>query len=453
MTISSSLCIIFPLFSIIIDHSESLLFLRDQRRCFSKLPFSKNTVVVAESNTFQTPTVEVSKSNFESSLVQNGSTAEYLIKLDTALRFFNTTSASNLLCQIRTMRDNNTEDSKSPDRFLNELLSNGPDRPLPVWTIIRPLARFSKRARLASLRRTLDITTPPPSSTSSSSDNDEDSVKRLSKEEELTADPLETDRLRRRRRAFVSLLRTLSSPPDTELNHNNKFPAIRIIESKAINANKANEDLALRRPRGLETPNYDVVLKRSNRFEIRKYQPYSICSVSMTAPRPIDSYRTDAKLSEPKNSSGTRAFGALAGYLFGKNDSNQAMKMTTPVLTKTIPSNNNNNNEKQMSFVLPSEYWNDDGIVRAPKPLRGSGVELVRMHGEIRAVQMFGGYASTKEVEYNKKQLLSALAKEQDWEIVNRNDTITLAQYNDPFTAPWQRLNEVSIVVQPRQHS
>ena len=60
---------------------------------------------------------------------------------------------------------------------------------------------------------------------------------------------------------------------------------------------------------------------------------------------------------------------------------------------------------------------------------------------------MFSGYASKKEAEKRKKELLSTLSKsDSKWKAVE--DTLTLAQYNDPFTVPWKRVNEVSVKVQ-----
>jgi hypothetical protein len=62
------------------------------------------------------------------------------------------------------------------------------------------------------------------------------------------------------------------------------------------------------------------------------------------------------------------------------------------------------------------------------------------------AVVMFGGFAGKKDVEERKKQLLEILSKDSEW-TAEPNATITLAQYNDPFTPPWKRRNEVSIKV------
>lgn len=348
-----------------------------------------------------------------------------LSKLGEAIECFNSTSASELLAEVGKIRESNNDPSEV-EQFLNGLLSFGPDQRLPFWTNFRPAARFSKRARLASLRRTLDATTPPP--------NESD------KETSNALDPL--DRLRRRRRAFVSLLRTLASPPETDATTG--VPAIVSLEKKAKRTVSNMNDLESRRPTDLETPDYDVILRYQDAgYEIRQYKPYAVCSVPMNKPRPDDSARTDAKLGEPKME-GASSFGALAGYLFGKNQAETAMKMTTPVLT------NGQGDSKEMSFVLPSTFWTDGGLSLAPKPLEGSKVQLRQKNTENRAVVMFGGYASKQEVEKKKSQLINAIAKDKDWEITDSN-SITLAQYNDPFTPPWKRLNEVSVTVRQRQ--
>jgi len=159
--------------------------------------------------------------------------------------------------------------------------------------------------------------------------------------------------------------------------------------------------------------------------------------------------KTDAKVSMPQLS-GASSFGALAGYLFGKNSEETAMKMTTPVLTTNagldVDDASSAGDTKEMSFVLPSNYWAKDGTTRAPQPLDGSGVRLQRDDGGTRATLMFGGFANKAEVKERKAQLLSLLGGDTDY-VMSEGAKITLSQYNDPFTPPWKRLNEVSVKV------
>jgi hypothetical protein len=248
----------------------------------------------------------------------------------------------------------------------------------------------------------------------------------------------------RRRRALVTLLQSLSLDESTEVS--SKVPAIVSLEQKAREASREDaENLRSLLPEGLETPAYEILTQRRSgrsNVEIRCYQPYSVCAVSMNKARPDDSSKTDAKLQMPEMS-GASSFGALAGYLFGKNDKSTAMKMTTPVFTSP---GKNEADEKQMQFVLPSTYWDSDSLTTAPQPLAESGVTLQLKESENRAVLMFGGYASKKEVEKRIKDLGAAMSKDSEWE-VSEEDSATVAQYNDPFTVPWRRLNEVSVKV------
>lgn len=349
-----------------------------------------------------------------------------LVKLSEALQSFNSSSASDLLTELKSINEEST-DSEMVETVLNELLDEGPDRKLPLWSKLRVLTRYSQRARLASLRRTLDLTTPP------ASEGVED------------VDNTVVGRKRRRRRALLTLLRTLANPAtDGGFPVDENIPAIRQIERRAVNESRrsssATENLILRRPAELETPVYSVLATRAGgSIEIRKYEPFAVCTVSMNQDRAANS-RTDAAVNEPAKG-GVKAFGALAGYLFGKNVEQTAMKMTTPVMTTE---------DRRMSFVLPSNYWKDDAAP-PPEPLQGSGVKVEKVDGGERAVLMFGGYATA--IDKRKQDLLEGIAEEDtEWEVVPGERPV-LAQYNDPFTPPWKRLNEVSVAVQPRRSS
>ena len=143
--------------------------------------------------------------------------------------------------------------------------------------------------------------------------------------------------------------------------------------------------------------------------------------------------------------SGASSFGSLAGYLFGKNSQQSSMAMTSPVFTTNA---GGKKEEKEMSFVMPSDFWAEDGVKAAPQPLDGSGVRLQRDEGGARAVVMFGGFAGKSDVAKRKEQLLEGLKGDTEY-TVKEGSTVTLAQYNDPFTPGWKRRNEVSIDVVP----
>ncbi|GKZ01125.1 hypothetical protein MPSEU_001064100 [Mayamaea pseudoterrestris] len=359
-----------------------------------------------------------------------------------ALKSFNSSAAATLVNELNEMRSNGT-DSREIDEFLNTLLSQGPDRTdQAFWSRSRLLTRFSKRLRMASLQRTLDITTPPPSDEDANDSNGVDAI----------------DQLRRRRRALVSILRQLATEPDEststikeKLLRGLRTPAIRVIEYKARRelqrksfAPQAQDELRRRMGEDLETPKYDILVRAGrDGIEYRQYQPFAVCSVvSKGAAKPSDD---DARPNndKPKTVS-AGSFNILAGYLFGKNQQQTPMKMTTPVLM------DESGDQRKMSFVMPSDFWSSDRLTQAPQPIEGSGVSLALQEGQRRAVIMFGGYASKVETNRRKEQLMQGLADSKEWEIVP-GATVTLSQYNDPFTPPWKRLNEVSIKVQSKK--
>jgi hypothetical protein len=338
--------------------------------------------------------------------------------LDRALNG-DTHSVSRLLDTIGSLRENPSSD-QTLENFLDDILEKVDHGRKPFWTRIRYTSKLSRRSRLAALHRLLNMSTPQ----AAAEENDTLEAKKS-----------------RRRRALVVALRSFV-PKDKGQSDEKKGLTIYDIERAArkdLKEQSSAKDMESRLPSGLETPKYSVISKYP-KYEIRNYESFSVCSVPMSKPRP-DASVTDEKVSQPQLM-GASSFGALAGYLFGKNEEQTAMKMTTPVLTV------GEGDEREMSFVLPSTYWDEDSLSKAPTPLRNSLVQLKRDEGGTRAVVMFGGFASSKEVEAKKNELIKNLNSNKEWCIVP-GSPLTLAQYNDPFTPPWKRRNEVSVLVQP----
>eukprot|EP01036_Dinobryon_divergens_P000096 gene96-111_t len=68
-----------------------------------------------------------------------------------------------------------------------------------------------------------------------------------------------------------------------------------------------------------------------------------------------------------ENAVGPAAFNQLAGYIFGGNQPQQKMAMTTPVIFQE-------SNSRKMSFVMPSKFWqSSQQLSEAPLPLENSG--------------------------------------------------------------------------------
>eukprot|EP00933_Yihiella_yeosuensis_P060921 TRINITY_DN63721_c0_g1_i1.p1 TRINITY_DN63721_c0_g1~~TRINITY_DN63721_c0_g1_i1.p1 ORF type:complete len:503 (-),score=89.73 TRINITY_DN63721_c0_g1_i1:193-1701(-) len=197
------------------------------------------------------------------------------------------------------------------------------------------------------------------------------------------------------------------------------------VESVAARAKEEDQggssDKWSERTPDLETPDYEVIRRDpTGLFEIRRYDAYSVVQTKM-------------------GGNGTNSFFSLAGYIFGKtNEKQQKMAMTTPV--QTVPS------QGTMSFIMPKEYWGEGALQAAPAPMANASVELIPRPEEIMAVTVFGGYARSKAVEEKTQALLAAVDAAEGLEVLDRN-AIRLMQYNDPFTVPWKRRNEVAVPV------
>ena len=205
----------------------------------------------------------------------------------------------------------------------------------------------------------------------------------------------------------------------------------------------ADMDEMLRRtPDGLETPRYEVLDARAG-WEVRAYADFSVCSweeALVPAGEAAAGERAAAGTMR-----GAAAFQSLAGYIFGGNAAEEKMAMTTPVLTTPGAKG------RRMSFVLPSRYWGEgQGGAPAPKDgtvtLEGADAAGLTRPGSAVAALWFGGFAGPEEVSRRLAALRGAVADDAAWREVAGAEP-TLMQYNDPFTPPWKRRNEIALPV------
>lgn len=214
-------------------------------------------------------------------------------------------------------------------------------------------------------------------------------------------------------------------------------------------------EMLRRTPAGLETPAYEVV-RSGAEWEVRRYAQFGV--VTTDSARPVES---DGAALQAPSMPRAGAFQSLAGYLFGGNQEQERLAMTTPVLSLQ-----RDDGGRSMAFVLPSRFWAAaDGDAAAadtpPTPLEGSGVLVAESGGgglleatDLVAVGWFGGYASDGEVARRKASLAAALADDAEYAPVGSSvDDVAVLQYNDPFTPPWLRRNEVALPCRPRSDS
>ncbi|AWB27649.1 heme-binding protein [Halococcoides cellulosivorans] len=143
------------------------------------------------------------------------------------------------------------------------------------------------------------------------------------------------------------------------------------------------------------------------------------------------------------------AFRRLFDYISGANQGDESISMTAPVETEggtsismTAPVRSASADESgdgvRMAFYLPPEYGPDT----APVPT-DSNVRLVVEPPKTVAVDQFSWYAPDWRVRRHARKLRATL----DREGIDARSDYSLLRYNDPWTPPFMRRNEVAIDV------
>ncbi|AMS27933.1 soul heme-binding protein [Bacteroidetes bacterium UKL13-3] len=156
------------------------------------------------------------------------------------------------------------------------------------------------------------------------------------------------------------------------------------------------------------------VLKTFDKFEIRKYDAALFSSVKMN------------KKGYKENSS--EGFRILAGYIFGDNETNEKIAMTTPVAMEL-------GDTTKMMFMVPKNYDLDN----LPNP-KNKKIVFEKQAQKVMAAIRFDGWANDDKIEQYKNVLVQELAKEH---IPHHNKFIFLG-YNPPFEMT-NRRNEVIV--------
>jgi hypothetical protein len=126
-----------------------------------------------------------------------------------------------------------------------------------------------------------------------------------------------------------------------------------------------------------------VVLKKFEEFEVRQYAPAMFSSVKMVS----DSY----------DATSSAGFRTLAGYIFGGNDKNEKIAMTSPVVMEI-------GDTTRMSFMVPSDLKKED----LPKPNNGR-IYFEEQEQKIMAAIEFGGWADDQKIEEYTNKLKANL--------------------------------------------
>jgi hypothetical protein len=170
----------------------------------------------------------------------------------------------------------------------------------------------------------------------------------------------------------------------------------------------------------IEEPAYQVLVSDAP-FEHRRYSGFVVA---------------ETILSGDFDSASQTGFRRIAAYIFGDNtaDAGKSRKisMTAPVTVSPAESG------WKLHFVMPSQEKLDS----LPRP-NNAQINL-RKVGEHEVVAIrFSGWTTAASIRENTEKL-------QQWASA-RNLTLAgvpqVARYNDPFTLPWRRRNEILIEV------
>jgi hypothetical protein len=170
---------------------------------------------------------------------------------------------------------------------------------------------------------------------------------------------------------------------------------------------------SLKSQKNIETYPYDVN-KKYDQFEIRSYKATLFTSV---------------KLSTKKyKEASSKGFSILAGYIFGNNNRNEKIAMTSPVSMSLKDSTT-------MMFMVPKKYKKET----LPQP-NLSNIKFKEEPAKTVAAINFSGWANDKKIKKYKQKLKDALEKEG---ILYKNRFQFLG-YNAPYEV-FNRKNEIIV--------
>jgi hypothetical protein len=130
---------------------------------------------------------------------------------------------------------------------------------------------------------------------------------------------------------------------------------------------------------------------------------------------------------------GNRAFGKLAGYIFGKNDGDQKIAMTAPVGMEALGT------RYKVHFTMPGKWT----LRTLPVPFEKS-VRLIEQKPRKMAVVQYSG--SWSEQRYREHE--QALRRWMTEKGLKSSGEPIFARYNSPWTLWFLRRNEVWIPVE-----
>lgn len=191
----------------------------------------------------------------------------------------------------------------------------------------------------------------------------------------------------------------------------------------------------------VEEPRYSVERAEAG-MELRQYPGFVVA---------------ETRVQGDFDSAGRTGFRRIAGYIFGKNQSTRGeaekIAMTAPVtmepasehiaMTAPVtmaPDAVAGSEAWRIHFVMPSAYR----LADLPKPI-DPDVQLREVAAHRVAAITFSGWTTRASIAEHTAKLQAWMAKLA----LHPASAPQVARYNDPFTLPWNRRNEILIEVAP----
>ena len=156
------------------------------------------------------------------------------------------------------------------------------------------------------------------------------------------------------------------------------------------------------------------VIKKFDKFEIRKYDAALFSSVKLNK--------------KGYKESSSEGFRILAGYIFGDNEANEKIAMTSPVVLEL-------GDTTKMMFMVPKNY----NLKNLPNP-KNSKIVFEKEEEKIIAAIRFDGWADDEKIKKYRSVLTNELVKEK----LNYINKFSFLGYNPPFEV-MNRRNEVVV--------
>lgn len=170
----------------------------------------------------------------------------------------------------------------------------------------------------------------------------------------------------------------------------------------------------------IEHPKYKVQ-KRFKNFEIRYYPELVIASTKIA--------------NNTYENSSSQGFRTIAGYIFGGNEENLKISMTSPVRMDMSDS-------IEMSFYMPSQFT----LNNLPKP-SSNNVVLTKQESQVVAAIQFSGWANSKKIN----DAFNELKQQLDLNNIAYKNKCTYLGYNPPYQIV-NRKNEVIVQLKNFTH-